>query len=114
VFYAHHGVLEPERTNGGRFEIDTELICNVVEAEVNDDLKKTVNYEQVYSFIKETVNSKKFYLIESLASKIAYAVLENFEMVEKVTVKVRKPSPPLGGVVDFVEVEHTEYRHKEE
>jgi 7,8-dihydroneopterin aldolase/epimerase/oxygenase len=109
-FYAHHGVLDAERTNGGLFEIDAELTCDLLEAEVEDNLKKTVDYEKVYSFIKEIVAGKKFFLIESLASRICSSIMQNFPVVQKVTVKVRKPSPPLGGVVEFVEVEHTEYR----
>lgn len=110
VFYAHHGVLEKERTNGGRFEIDADLVCNVIEAEVADDLKKTVDYVKVYSFISEIVSGTKYYLIEALAAAIARKILDNFEVVQKVTVNVRKPSPPLGGVVEYVEVEHSEYR----
>ena len=109
-FYAHHGVLDSERANGGLFEIDAELMCDVTEAEIEDNLKKTMNYEEVYAFIKEIVSGKKFYLIESLAARISQNLIANFSMVQKVTVKVRKPSPPLGGVVDFVEVEHTENR----
>lgn len=109
-FYAHHGVLDAERTNGGLFEIDAELTCDLLEAEVEDNLKKTVDYEKVYSFIKEIVSGKKFFLIESLASRICNSILQNFPVVQKITVKVRKPSPPLGGVVEHVEVEHTEYR----
>ena len=109
-FYAHHGVLDAERSNGGLFEIDAELTCDILEAEVEDNLKKTVDYEKVYAFVKEVVSSKKFYLIESLASRICKSIITNFQVVQKVTVKVRKPSPPLGGVVEFVEVEHTELR----
>ena len=109
-FYAHHGVLDAERANGGLFEIDAELTCDVTEAEMEDSLKKTMDYEKVYAFIKEIVSGKKFYLIESLAARISRSLIANFSMVQKVTVKVRKPSPPLGGVVDHVEVEHTEYR----
>lgn len=109
-FYAHHGVLDSERTNGGLFEIDAELTCDLLEAEVEDSLKKTVDYEKVYAFIKEVTAGKKFYLIESLASRISSSIIENFAVVQKVTIKVRKPSPPLGGVVESVEVEHTEYR----
>jgi dihydroneopterin aldolase len=109
-FYAHHGVLDAERSNGGLFEIDAELTCDILEAEAEDDLKKTVDYEKVYAFVKEVVSSRKFYLIESLASRICKSIIKNFKVVQKVTVKVRKPSPPLGGVVEFVEVEHTEHR----
>jgi dihydroneopterin aldolase len=111
-FYAHHGVLEQERTNGGLFEIDAELTCDITAAEAEDSLKKTLDYEKAYSFIKEVVSSSKFFLIEALAYRIALSLIENFQMVEKVTIKVRKPSPPLGGLVEYVEIEHTEYRSK--
>ncbi len=112
-FYAHHGVLEQERTNGGLFEIDAEMTCNVTEAEAEDNLKKTLDYEKAYKFIKEVVSEKKFFLIEALAYRIAVNIISNFSMVQKVVIKVRKPSPPLGGLTDYVEVEHTEYRTSE-
>ncbi|MCX7877749.1 MAG: dihydroneopterin aldolase [Ignavibacteria bacterium] len=110
-FYAHHGVLDAERTSGGLFEIDAEMTCDVTEAESEDNLKKTLDYEKAYKFIRDTVSEKKFYLIEALAYNIAVKIIENFSVVQKVTIKVRKPSPPLGGLVDYVEVEHSEYRH---
>lgn len=112
-FYAHHGVLDAERTNGGLFEIDAEMTCNVTEAEAEDDLKKTLDYVKAYEFIKEVVSEKKFFLIEALAYRIAKKIIDNFQMVQKVVIKVRKPAPPLGGLTDYVEVEHTEYRHSE-
>ncbi len=109
-FYAHHGVLDVERSNGGLFEIDAELTCDVSEAEMEDNLKKTLDYEKLYAFIKDIVSGKKFFLIESLAARISKHIIENFPVVKKVVIKVRKPSPPLGGVVEYVEVEHTEFR----
>ena len=109
-FYAHHGVLDSERTSGGMFEIDAEMTCDVTAAEAEDNLKKTLDYEKAYKFIKEVVSGSKFYLIEALAFNIADKIIKNFSVVQKVTIKVRKPNPPLGGVVDFVEVEHSEYR----
>jgi dihydroneopterin aldolase len=109
-FYAHHGVLDAERSNGGLFEIDAELTCDVSEAEIEDNLKKTLDYEKLYAFIKNIVSGKKFYLIESLAASISTNIIEKFPVVKKVVIKVRKPSPPVGGVVEYVEVEHTEFR----
>jgi len=103
-------VFDSERANGGHFEIDAELTCDVREAEKEDNLRKTLDYEKLYYFIKEIVSGKKFFLIESLAARISNSIIQNFPMVQKVTVKVRKPSPPLGGVVEYVEVEHTENR----
>jgi len=109
-FYAHHGVLDSERANGGLFEIDAEMTCDVTEAESEDNLKKTLDYEKAYKFIKEVVSGSKFFLIEALAFNIADKIIKNFSVVQKVVIKVRKPSPPLGGVVESVEVEHSEYR----
>ena len=102
-FYAHHGVLDTERMSGGPFEIDAEMTCD----------KKTLNYELAYNFIKEVVSSEKFFLIEALAYRIALNIIKNFDVVQKVVIKVRKPSPPLGGLTEYVEVEHSEYRHSE-
>lgn len=109
-FYAHHGVLDVERTNGGLFEIDAEFICDVKDAEAEDKLKKTLDYEKAYAFIKEIISDSKFYLIEALAYNLANKLIESFPIVKKVKIKVRKPQPPVGGVVEFVEVEHTETR----
>ncbi len=112
-FYAHHGVLDTERMSGGLFEIDAEMTCDVTEAEAEDNLKKTLDYEKAYNFIKEVVSSEKFYLIEALAYRIALKIIRNFDVVQKVVIKVRKPTPPLGGLTEYVEVEHSEYRHSE-
>jgi len=112
-FYAHHGVLDTERMSGGLFEIDAEMTCDVTEAEAEDNLKKTLDYEKAYNFIKEVVSSEKFFLIEALAYRIALKIISNFDVVQKVVIKVRKPSPPLGGLTEYVEVEHSEYRHTE-
>jgi dihydroneopterin aldolase len=73
-------------------------------------LRETVNYELVYSFIKNAVTSRKHYLLESLASGIARGLLKEFSVIDLVKVTVRKPHPPVKGVVDYVEVEIVEPR----
>lgn len=70
-----------------------------------DDLKQTVNYERVYDFIKQLVLGKKYLLIEALAETIADGLLDGFKRLGKVVVRVRKPSAPVKGVIDYVEVE---------
>lgn len=109
-FYAYHGAVVEEQNLGGKFEIDLDLHCNLLPAAETDSLKKTVDYEKVYAFVSTIVHSKRNYLIEALAHTIASGIIQEFFSVEMVTVRVRKPHPPVKGVVDYVEVEMTERR----
>ena len=110
VFYAYHGVGKDEQNLGGKFEVDVDLKTDFSAAVMSDSLKQTVNYEQIYSLVKTLVNEKKYYLIETLAETIANGVLEKYSVVNEVTVRLRKPHPPVKGVVDYVEVEVTRNR----
>jgi 7,8-dihydroneopterin aldolase/epimerase/oxygenase len=105
VFYAYHGVLSDEQTLGGKFEVDVDLHCDLSRGARSDSLKQTVNYERVYDAIKQLVLGKKYFLIEALAETIAEGLLKGFKKIDKVVVRVRKPSAPVKGVIDHVEVE---------
>ena len=110
VFYAYHGVLLDEQNLGGKFEVDVDLICDLSRGAKSDHLGDTVNYERVYDCIRTMVMEKKHLLLESLASAVSTGILKNFSKVQSVTVRVRKPSAPVKGVIDYVEVELTETR----
>ncbi len=105
TFYGYHGVLSEEQVVGGNFEADVDLYTDFSKAAIDDDLSETIDYHKVYKFIYKLALDEKHYLIESLATKIANELLLNFKRLEKVCVRVRKNNPPLGGVVDCVEVE---------
>lgn len=105
TFYGYHGVLTEEQSVGGKFEADVDIYTDFSEAAKQDSLKQTIDYNAVYKFIYKMALEQKYYLIEALASKIADELLKNFEKIIKVNVRVRKNNPPLGGVVDCVEVE---------
>jgi dihydroneopterin aldolase len=110
VFYAYHGVLIDEQNLGGKFEVDVDLHCDLSKGAKSDHLDDTVNYERVYDCIRMLVTEKKHLLLESLASTIGKGILKNFSTVKSVTVRVRKPSAPVKGIIDYVEVELTETR----
>ena len=105
VFYAYHGALEEEQSIGGIFEADVDIYSDFSNAALNDDLKKTINYEEVYKFINKVVNGKKYYLIETLATVIADELIKKHSQIQKIAVRVRKHSVPVGGVIDCVEAE---------
>ncbi|MGA7838586.1 MAG: dihydroneopterin aldolase [Ignavibacteriaceae bacterium] len=105
TFYGYHGVLSEEQSVGGKFEADVDIYTDFSEAANKDSLKQTIDYQKVYEFMYRLALEKKYYLIEALATTIANELLENFPQIEKVAVRVRKHNPPMGGVVDCVEVE---------
>jgi dihydroneopterin aldolase len=112
VFYAYHGAMPEEATLGQKFYLDAELEVDLQEAARTDDLRRTVNYEEVYRTIAEEVHRRRYKLLEALAQAVAEVILERFPDVRSISVRVRKPSVPLGGVLDHVEVEITRRRKR--
>ena len=107
VFYGHHGVMQEEHRVGGRYEVDVSVGIDFEEAALHDDLTRTVNYEQVYDFVRTLVTENNFYLIEKLAYRIAQTVIDTYPDVEGVEVTVRKSNPPVGGPCDRAEATYT-------
>ena len=104
-FYGYHGVLDAEKIIGQKFFIDAELYLDTKEAGINDDLNKSVSYAEVYEIIKNITENKRFDLIEALAENIAYEVLDKFNMVQSIMVRVKKPEAPVSGIYDYFAVE---------
>jgi dihydroneopterin aldolase len=105
TFYGYHGVRSEEQSVGGKFEADVDIYTNFELASKNDALQDTIDYHKVYRFMYQLALEQKYYLIETLATRIADNLLIKFPTIDKISVRVRKNNPPLGGVVDCVEVE---------
>ena len=110
VFYAHHGALAEERSLGQAFELDVEIGGDFSRHEGSDDLHWTVDYTLLYRAVAEIFGSQNYHLLETCAGAVADGLLARFAMVEEVTVRVRKPHVPMGGLLKNVEVEVTRRR----
>lgn len=99
IFYGYHGTLPAERDLGQRFVVDIELRCDLRPAGLSDDLTRTVDYSEVYRQAREIVEGDPVDLTETVAEKIATAVLEKHSPVEAVRVKVAKPEVRLEDTV---------------
>jgi dihydroneopterin aldolase len=99
VFYGSHGTLPAERELGQPFVVDVELRLDLRLAGLSDDLARTVDYGEVHRRAQEIVEGPPVNLTETVAERIAAAVLEDHPPVEAVRVRVTKPHVKLGGTV---------------
>ncbi len=109
-FYGYHGVFPEETKLGQRFVVDLVVSLDLKEAGETDKLEYSVHYGELYQLCKEIAEGKPFKLVEAVAEKIASSVLEAFQLVLEVTVKVVKPDPPIPGHYQSVAVEITRSR----
>lgn len=107
VFYGYHGVFAAERELGQKIEVDVELYANLVGAGQADNLAQTINYGEVYSLVKRIVEEAQFSLIEAIGAAIVQQIRNAYD-VERITVRVRKPQPPVKGLLETVEFEITD------
>ena len=103
AFYGYHGVLPAERELGQRFRVSVHMYLTLKEAGEKDDLSRTLDYGEVYRKVEAIVTGKPVKLLETLAERVAEAVL-GYDAVKGVRVMVEKTSPPLPGCMDGVKV----------
>jgi len=99
VFFGRHGTQAAERELGQPFVVDIELTCDLRAAGESDDLVRTVDYRDVYRQARAVVEGPPAALTETVAERIAAAVLERHALVEAVRVRVAKPHVRLDGGV---------------
>ena len=94
-----HGVLEHERANGQEFIVDVVLHAEIRKAGKTDDLTDTVNYAEVTAAIVEVIIGDPCNLIETVAQRIADAILGlgtgDTPVMSMVEVTVHKPHAPI-------------------
>lgn len=104
AFYAHHGVFEQEKALGQRFFVDVVMDVEAGDALVSDDIEQTVHYGLVYELVEKIMTGSRRNLIETLANDVALGLTAWSPMIRRVEVAIRKPSAPIAGVLDYVEV----------
>src|SRR5690625_4684032 len=99
--YGYHGVLAREREEGQPFHADVTMYLDTAAAARTDDLDQTVSYAAVARAVQEVIEGEPANLIETVAARIADAVLAFG--VAKVDVTVHKPQAPVG--IPFTDVQ---------
>lgn len=112
IIFGNHGVFQEEKTLGQKFLIDIVLELSTQEAGITKDLEKSVHYGFLANEINELFTSKSNDLIETCAEEIAQFILKKYNIVEKVTVKVKKPWAPINLPVEDLYIEIERKRHR--
>lgn len=99
IFYGYHGTLSAERELGQRFVVSLEIYLDLSPAGRSDDLTLTVDYSQAHHRARDIVEGEPVDLTETLAERIAGALLSDHDSVEAVRVKVSKPQVRLEDTV---------------
>ncbi len=105
VFYGYHGVHPEERKLGQRFIVNFSYKTDKINDKAIKHLDDTVDYTKVYAIIKHTVEVREFNLLEVCAYTILDSILESFPTIIYANVKIKKPSVPINGSLESVEVE---------
>lgn len=111
-FYAFHGCFAEEQAIGTYFRVDVAFETDTSRAQHSDDIADTVSYLDVYQTVKREM-AVPSHLLEHVGERIGEAILEQYQAIDSVWVKVSKLNPPLGGQIEAVSVEITKDRSQQ-
>ena len=84
------GTLPRERKRKQKIVIDLEFPASVKKAAKRDDLRDAVNYKKIADRVTMFVSKSRFYLIETLAERLAKILLQEFKLKD-ILLRVSKP-----------------------
>ena len=99
------GTFPEERTAPQTLFFDLELCGDFSRAGRTDDLNNAVDYTAAEQCVKEYAAGTSFHLLERLAYACAEKLLEEFPLLDRVTLGIRKPCAPVES--ESVELEIT-------
>ncbi len=110
-FHGYHGLTRMEREIGVRLSVDVELELDLEPAGRSDRVDDTVDYRRVHQRVVQLGRGRSHKLLESFAWELLRTLLVEFP-AERATVRVRKETPVLDGIVDSIGVELSRRREE--
>lgn len=107
MFYGFHGMYEYEREQGQKFYIDVEVDTKDDTVAETDKIEDGVDPASIYDIVRDVTENKRFQMLEALSAHIGDRLLAKYDHFARVTTRIRKPSVPISGPIDYVEVETT-------
>ena len=101
--YAKHGVLDREQEKAQVFRVDVVAFTDLALPGRTDDLSDALDYSTLALEVREVVGSESHKLIETVARRVAEAVLAH-PQVTRTVVTIHKPNAPIDMAFDDVSV----------
>ena len=84
------GIFDWERKVRQKIALDLEFPADIRRAARKDRVRDTVDYKKIAKFTIAFVSKSEFFLIETLAERLASSLLKTFKM-KQLTLRVSKP-----------------------
>ena len=98
------GTWNLNKHKGQRIFVDVEITTDLTKAGQSDLLEDSINYVEVYEIVESVMTGEKRNLLERLGALIADSLYQHYQGIVGLSVTVRKPSVPIAGILDYVEV----------
>lgn len=92
-FYAHHGVPPEEQVIGHRYKVDLEIEVDGG-ADETDDIAQTVDYGSIAAKVTAISQGHRCKTVERLARLISDKLLEEYPLIQRLTITLVKRLPP--------------------
>lgn len=83
------GINDYERKNKQKVIVNITIFHEFLN--LNDSIKKTINYSDIYKFTKKFISETNYNLIETLGDNLAKKIIEEFN-IKKIRIELFKPS----------------------
>jgi dihydroneopterin aldolase len=107
--FGKHGIYENEKNNEQKFFVDIYININDFE---EDDISKTINYEEVVDLVIKIVARESFDLIESLSKNIVKKIVNQYQKenlrINEIKATVHKPDTILKSKTQNISVSYFE------
>ena len=104
-----HGIYNHEKQNNQEFLVD--IYINISDFS-EDDINKTLNYEEIVNLVIKIVNTESYDLIETLAKHISEQIVFEYAKIEatlqEIKVTVYKPDTILKNMTEGISVSYFE------
>ncbi len=92
-FHSYHGLYDEEKILGNDFIID--LIVKYHPSSIPiQSIHQTINYVALYELVNKRMNQPTD-LLETVATKIAEQILNEFSLADEVNISIKKINPPI-------------------